>query len=113
MENVQSTASDMEDVQSDTSDMEADLQLLVDNVLDWQYMHGMIFKALSDTGRILAGPVGVALFPTPFPKDLFEVAMSLQPIYNKLYIAVARDWQWLRRILRKYSLSRSQLLKAD
>lgn len=97
----------MEDVQSATSDMEADLGLLVDNVLDWQYMHGMLFNALSDTGRILAGPSGVALFPTPFPKHLFEVAMSLQPIYNKLYIAAARDWQWLRRVLRKYWLRRS------
>ena len=40
-----------------------------------------------------------ALFPTPFPRHLFEHAMKLQKIYNVLYARVASDEAFLDRIL--------------
>lgn len=40
-----------------------------------------------------------ALFPTPFPKALFERAQRLQHIYNVLYVRVASDDAFLDTIL--------------
>ncbi|CAG7852736.1 Glutathione synthetase {ECO:0000256/PIRNR:PIRNR001558} Short=GSH-S {ECO:0000256/PIRNR:PIRNR001558}; {ECO:0000256/PIRNR:PIRNR001558} [Serendipita indica DSM 11827] len=40
-----------------------------------------------------------ALFPTPFPRHLFEHAMKLQRIYNVLYTRVASDEAFLDQIL--------------
>lgn len=40
-----------------------------------------------------------ALFPTPFPRKLFNHAQSLQRIYNALYARVASDQQFLDNIL--------------
>lgn len=37
----------------------------------------------------------MSLFPTPFPRDLFYEAISLQEVYNKLYRAVSEDEEWL------------------
>lgn len=92
-----------------TSNAEA-LEYLINDVHDWQYMHGSLLRIPPDTGSILAHPVGVALFPTPFPKALFEQAMALQEIYNKLYIAVIGDEQWLSHVLRKYLLRKTLLM---
>jgi glutathione synthetase len=44
---------------------------------------------------VLSQPVGVSLFPTPFPRELFNEALALQETYNKLYHAVAEDEDWL------------------
>ncbi|KAL8942293.1 MAG: hypothetical protein Q9216_001736, partial [Gyalolechia sp. 2 TL-2023] len=76
------------------------LESLVNNVLDWQYMHGSLLKLPPDSGQILARPVDVSLFPCPYPKDLYEIGRDVQTIYNKLYVAVARDEEWLSEILR-------------
>lgn len=40
-----------------------------------------------------------ALFPTPFPKALFERAQRLQHIYNVLYARIASDHAFLDQIL--------------
>ncbi|KAI4111718.1 MAG: hypothetical protein LQ345_006698 [Seirophora villosa] len=80
--------------------LEEELERLIDDVLDWQYTHGSLLKLPPDTGAVVARPIGVALFPSPFRKALFEQAICLQRLYNKLYIAIARDELWLSLILR-------------
>jgi glutathione synthase len=40
-----------------------------------------------------------ALFPSPFPRKLFEKARELQQIYNVLYARVASDEEFLDRVL--------------
>ena len=89
-------------VEASKDKSEEKLEQLIDNVLDWQYMHGSLLKIPPDSGQVLARPIGAALFPTPFPRSLFEEANELQVIYNKLYLAVARDEEWLARVLCKY-----------
>jgi hypothetical protein len=44
-------------------------------------------------------PAPLSLFPTPFPRDLYELAVSLQPLYNRLYSEIARDVEFLDRVM--------------
>ncbi|KAF5382619.1 hypothetical protein D9615_002766 [Tricholomella constricta] len=41
----------------------------------------------------------LALFPSPFPRSLFEHAQRLQHIYNVLYARIAQDEEFLDRIM--------------
>ncbi|KAG5654319.1 hypothetical protein H0H81_004738 [Sphagnurus paluster] len=41
----------------------------------------------------------LALFPSPFPRNLFEQAKRLQHIYNVLYARIAQDEEFLDRIM--------------
>lgn len=73
------------------------IAFLVDAVQDWQYQHGSLLKITG--ARNAAYPIGATLFPTNFPKACFEQALRLQPIFNKLYAAVAEDEEWLQDAL--------------
>ncbi|KAL5365166.1 hypothetical protein BJX96DRAFT_168876 [Aspergillus floccosus] len=44
---------------------------------------------------VLCYPIGVSVFPTPFPKAQFDKALHLQSIYHELYCALAGDEQWI------------------
>lgn len=82
---------------------------LITEVKDWQLTHGSLLKLLhcNDQGSVLAHSIGASLFPTLFPRILFEEALSLQRIYNKLYTAVAEDDEWLfetLEVLIKYDM---------
>ncbi|KAL8834216.1 MAG: hypothetical protein Q9170_003846, partial [Blastenia crenularia] len=76
------------------------LEPLINDVLDWQYGHGSLLKIPPYSGEILARPIGVSLFPSRFPRDLFQRAKKLQVLFNKLYVSVARDTEWLTEALR-------------
>lgn len=41
----------------------------------------------------------LSLFPTPFPRHLFELVRSIQPVYNALYARIALDWAFLDRVM--------------
>ena len=41
----------------------------------------------------------ISLFPTPFPRKLFERAQRLQRLYNALYARIALDTDFLDRVL--------------
>ncbi|WWD19999.1 glutathione synthetase [Kwoniella shandongensis] len=44
-------------------------------------------------------PAPLSLLPTPFPRGLYDLAVSLQPIYNALYARIALDWEFLDRVM--------------
>lgn len=46
-----------------------------------------------------AQPAPLALFPTPFPRRLYQQANSLQNILNSLYMRVSLDWPFLDRVI--------------
>jgi glutathione synthase len=75
------------------------LSNLIFNIKDYQITHGMLLKYGSDAHSINAIPVGVSLFPSLFPRSLFEEARELQALYNKLYARVAEDEEWLFEVL--------------
>lgn len=76
------------------------LEELSSTVRDWQFTHGSLLKAPPYSGKVYAYPIGVSLFPSNFPRHLFESALDLQRIFNKLYSAVANDGAWLYNVLR-------------
>lgn len=76
------------------------LEELSSTVRDWQFTHGSLLKAAPSSGKSYAYPIGVSLFPSNFPRHLFESALDLQCIFNKLYTAIANDGLWLYEVLR-------------
>ena len=44
-------------------------------------------------------PAPLSICPTPFPKDLYELAVKIQPAYNALYVNVTRDVEFLDRVM--------------
>lgn len=80
------------------------LSNLIFNIKDWQTSHGMLLKYGLDAESVSARPIGVSLFPSPFPSILFEKAEKLQPIYNRLYAAISEDQDWLGEALRGFVL---------
>ena len=85
---------------------------LVFDIKDWQITHGMLLKYGPDAKSVSSIPVGVSLFPTPFPRQLFERAQRLQILYNRLYAAISEDEEWLERVLRGYVSYHDPPLKA-
>ena len=41
----------------------------------------------------------LSLFPTPFPRRLYDLAKEIQPLYNALYARIALDWEFLDRVM--------------
>ncbi|TVY52653.1 Glutathione synthetase [Lachnellula cervina] len=73
------------------------LENLVSEIKDWQITHGSLLKLVNtdQDNTVLTHPVGACLLATLFPKELFEQALGLQKVYNKLYAQVAEDEEWL------------------
>ena len=76
---------------------------LITTITDYQFLHGSVLKIPPYTGQTLARPIGISVFPTPFPRKLFEEAQDLQKVWNELYarITVAEKGGWLERILER------------
>lgn len=68
---------------------------LVEKLLQWTLANGLVmyppnFESYS------ANNAPVTLYPTPFPKDLFERAVDVQQIFNKLYVnVITNQKKWL------------------
>ena len=78
---------------------EAHIASLADTIKDWQFEHGSLLKAPPRTGKTLAYPIGVAAFPSNFPRTHFEQALRLQILFNLLYVSVASNEEWLHDAL--------------
>lgn len=78
------------------------LEFLLNSVKDYQLTHGSLLKLVKsdEEHTVLAKPVGASLFPTQFPRNLFQKALDLQEWYNLLYITVAEDEEWLEETLK-------------
>ncbi|KAH8434424.1 glutathione synthetase [Aspergillus melleus] len=75
---------------------------LVSQILDWQINHGSLLKRIDSLTdhSVLTYPIGVAVFPTLFPRRLFDHALRLQSVYNELYCRMAEDEEWIFRAIR-------------
>lgn len=80
---------------------EDEVELLVSEVKDYQITHGSLLKLVKfeEPSTVPARPVGVSLTTTPFPRQQFHEAFSLQTIFNELYIRAACDPEWLHSTL--------------
>lgn len=78
------------------------LSNLIFNIKDYQLTHGMLLKRGADAHSVHGVPVGVTLFPSLFPQDLFDEANRLQTVFNRLYASVSEDEEWLESVLSEY-----------
>lgn len=81
---------------------------LVQTVKDWSIGNGLavrpppaVISAEADPKGIAAVNVPVTLFPSPFPKQCFAQAKSVQKTYNELYAAVSRDEEFLAQVVKE------------
>ncbi|GAB7353669.1 hypothetical protein MBLNU459_g4075t1 [Dothideomycetes sp. NU459] len=74
---------------------------LLTEIKDWQITHGSLLKLVGyeEPHTVPARTVGVSLFPTPFPRQCFDQACEIAPIFNRLYAAIAEDDAWLEIVL--------------
>lgn len=74
--------------------------------LDYALSHGLIYRPPYPTpsthtplsASAISAPI--SLFPSPFPKDLYQGVLDLQQIYNELYARITMDDEWLDRVVR-------------
>ena len=80
---------------------ETELQGHISDVKDFQITHGSLLKLVQheEPNTVPSVPIGVSLYPTPFPRVCFERACKLQQAYNKLYANIACDPTWLAEVL--------------
>lgn len=80
---------------------EKQLEDLLVNIKDYQLTHGSLLKLVKtdEEHTVLSRPVGVSLFPSQFPRSLFNQALHIQRIFNELYVRVAEDEGWLYETL--------------
>lgn len=70
--------------------------------------HGLLYLPIPSTPHTSSTPptaptsaihAPLALFPSPFPRHLFDHAKRIQRIYNVLYARVAMDTEFLDRVM--------------
>ncbi|BGP33825.1 Glutathione synthetase [Rhodotorula toruloides] len=65
---------------------------------DWALAHGLVLRPLdASTASAIHAPY--SLFPSPFPRHLFEEAKRLQPLYNDLYARITADDAFLEQVV--------------
>jgi len=73
-------------------------QALIHVATDWTLSHSLILRPNPpDLTSAVHGPF--ALYPTPFPRVLFEKAVLLERAYNDLYMNLASDEAFLQRVI--------------
>jgi glutathione synthase len=77
-------------------------------VKNWTAEHGLLVRpstaqvsAETNPHGVLATNAPVSLFPSPFPRKLFEQAQSLQTVYNELYAAIACNEVFLETFMKE------------
>ena len=74
-----------------------------DEAVSWAAQHGLLVGLESDeSGRAMCSSfthAPMSLLPTPFPRDVFELALRVSPSFASLSDAVSRDDEFLRTTL--------------
>jgi len=73
---------------------------LVEKAKDYCLMHGICMRRKDQFDRDALHFAPFMLFPSPFPRDEFEKAVSLQVVINELMHKVAHDYNFLRDALK-------------
>jgi glutathione synthase len=73
---------------------------LCETILDYCYSHGMLIRK---SHPYKPGPVAVhapvTVFPSFFPRDAWQEALTIQTTYNLLYYRIANDHEWMAEIM--------------
>ena len=83
-------------------------EYILSNLKDWSIAHGLAVRPApsyvpqeTDPSGALATTAPVTLFPSPFPRECFEQARSVQKAYNDLYAAVSRDDEFIAQTVQE------------
>ena len=83
-------------------------QQLFQHATDYAFARGLLMKSKPPTAQ-QAIHAPFALFPSPFPRQAFERAVELQPLFNKLVHAISLDFDFIESTFSEY-LSRWKYL---
>ncbi|KAL3085808.1 hypothetical protein niasHT_034216 [Heterodera trifolii] len=73
------------------------LNLLVEDALDWAHCFGLVLRTTEHKDRSdVCQAAPFALFPSPFPRNLFDEAMAVQKDLNLLYFRISWDLEFLK-----------------
>ncbi|KAF2218412.1 hypothetical protein BDZ85DRAFT_323187 [Elsinoe ampelina] len=85
---------------------ELQLRDIVTSAQDWSIAHGLAVRPSptsvsksQDPTTSLAVTAPVTLFPSPFPRNCFDDALSIQEAYNELYARIASEESWLKGVV--------------
>lgn len=80
---------------------ESQIDQLATEIRDYQITHGSLLKLVrfEEPTTVPCRPVSVSLYPTSFPRSLFDEALALQQHFNELYIRASNDHDWLESVL--------------
>ncbi|CAG8518646.1 6993_t:CDS:10 [Paraglomus brasilianum] len=81
-------------------------QTLKEQTIDWSIANSLVIRptaevALPQNISVIHAPV--ALFPSPIPREAFEEAVNLQPIFNELYHKMSLDDAFIKSTIQKVS----------
>ncbi|XP_066583880.1 glutathione synthetase-like [Prorops nasuta] len=77
---------------------------LVDRAIDWALLNGVCMRPKTDFKPYMLQHVSFVLFPSYFPKKVFEMVCELQTSVNTLMHRVAYDYEFLRETLKPTTL---------
>ena len=84
---------------------EGKLEALTQQAIVYALSHGLLHRlpqlttAQATTQPIAVIHVPFSLFPSPFPRRLFQLAQKLQHVYNVLYSRIAMDDAFLDKVM--------------
>ena len=70
-------------------------------VKDLATSRGLMVRSSRDKGEERCQMVSVSIVPSMFPKELYELACTVQKDFNTLIEAVSRDHEFLTTALKK------------
>jgi hypothetical protein len=75
-------------------------------IKEWSTSHGLMVRPApsfiaedNDPQQALATTAPVTMFPSLFPRECYHEALMIQTAYNELYANVARDEEWLGKVV--------------
>ena len=79
-----------------------ELEEIVKAGKDWQQCNGCLMRNLQDEHAV--NHTAFVLFPTPFPKTLYEEATLVQKDFQQLYFKASRDYEFIKSALQRFVL---------
>lgn len=81
---------------------------IVETIKDWSISHGLAVRpppslvpSEHNPNGVLAATAPVTLFPSLFPKRIFEQCLEMQCDYSLLYAAIASDEAFIESVLKE------------
>ena len=71
------------------------------SIKDLAASRGMVVRSSKDVGEERCSTVSVSIVPSKYPKELYELACTVQKDFNDLIEAVSKDHEFLTAALGK------------